>query len=151
MPKGILNAFQPSVLIFQLSPRPDLSPKNLFHALPDGEHECIGLSRGGCRHNWGSFFASICSSDDDSAGTSSSWTIGVQIKCRQLLYTLVICSGVTSTLSYSKKSASGRKFLHRWVTKTGKEYFAPLMLGVAMSYCKSMVFKHILCFLIIRL
>jgi len=57
--------------------------------------------------------------------------VGVQIEYRQLLYALVMRSGVTITLSYSMNSASGRKFLHRRVTMTGRVFCTPSALGVS--------------------
>jgi len=70
---------------------------------------------GGCCQKSGSSSSFNCSYEDDSAGTSSGWMVGVQIECKQLLYALVMRSGVTNTRSCSEKSSSGRKFLHRRV------------------------------------
>jgi len=141
-----------SALVLQLSSKPDLAPENLFHALPNGGHECNGLCRGGCYQKWGSSFSSICSYEDDLAGTSSGRTVGVQIECKQLLYVLIMCLGVTNTRSYLENSSSNKKFLHRRVTRTGREYLAPLVRWeFAMSYCKSIMLRQIMCCLVMRL
>jgi len=74
---------------------------------------------GGWRQNSSSFSSSNCSSEEDSVGISSGWTIGVQTVWRQLLYVLATLSGATKTQSYAENPTYGRKFLHKRVTNTG--------------------------------
>jgi len=45
----------------------------------------VELDGGDYCQNSGSSSSSICSSEEDSARTSSTWTAGVQIECRQPL------------------------------------------------------------------
>jgi len=55
---------------------------------------------GDCCQKAGSSSSSNSSLEEDSAGTSSGWTLGVHMVCKQLLYASIICSGATNTRSY---------------------------------------------------
>jgi len=60
--------------------------------------------------------------------------------------------GATNTRSYAKNFSSGRKFLHRRVTKTGCEYFTPrVRWELKIKCCNMIVFKQTRCCLVIRL
>jgi len=75
--------------------------------------------------NSGSSSSSNCSSEEDSAGTSSGRTVGIHTTWRQLLCILIILSGATKTRSNAENTSSGRMFLHRRVANTRWEYFGP--------------------------
>ena len=106
---------------------------------------------GSCRQNSGSSSSSKLSSEEDSTGISSGWTLGVQTACKQLLYELVGLSGVTNTRSKESKTSSGRKVLHRRVIKMGWECLAPLVREeLAMIAWKMVLFKQTVCCRVIK-
>ena len=122
----------------------------IFMALQMKYMKALESVGGSCCQTLGSSSSSNSSLEEDSARMSSCWTQGVQTACKQLLYTVVIHSRVTKTRSKAEKTSSGRKFLRRRVTKTGWEYFAPLVCWEMVIKLWSMtVFSQTVCCLVI--
>jgi len=71
MLKRFLDMLQAGILFIQLSPKFKLPLENLFHALPDGGHECSGIGWGRLLLELRVILFFICSFKEDSAGTSS--------------------------------------------------------------------------------
>ena len=111
-------------------------------------HDSVG---GSCLQNCGSSIPSKLSSEEDSTGISSDWTLGVQTACKQRLYELVGLSAVINTRSKESKTSSGRKVLHRRVIRMGWEYLAPRVREeLARIAWKMALFKQTLCCQVIK-
>jgi len=131
---------------------PNLSSKNLLHAFSNIRHEGTSICGSWLVPELGLILLLYLFLKRGISWYITSITVGVRTKWKQLLYALVILSKATKTRSYAENSSSGRKFLHRQITKTWCEYFAPRMCWELEIKCYNMtVFKQTGCYLYIRL
>ena len=138
-------------MFLHLLPQPNLALENFLHAFHMEDMNALKSVGGGYCQKEGSLSSSNSSSEEDSTWASSSWTLGVNTACKQLLYALVIHSGATNTQSYEEKTSSGKKFLHKRVTNTGYEYLEPLVhVELVMRQWSMIVLMQTVCCFVIR-
>ena len=131
---------------------PNLSSKNLLHAFSNIRHEGTSICGSWLVPELGLILLLYLFLKRGISWYIPSITVGVRTKWKQLLYALVILSEATKTQSYPENFSLGRKFLHRWVTKIGCEYFMPrVCCELEIKCCRRNVFKQTVCYLVIRL
>ena len=139
MTQTLLNSIQPSGLFLYLTVQLNSSPKNLLHAFPNGKHEGVIISGWQLTPKLKFVLFLYLFLRRGLNWHILSRRIGVHTVWRQLLYTHVILSSATNTLSNDENSSSGREILHERVSRTRKEYLDPRVCYEFATICCSKI------------